>query len=183
MPFLQSLSRIVPWPLLRAIAIGVVCAGGIVVLSGFVGDAYPMRDWLIWTILAIFGWCAVFNLACVCFGYLVLTRVLSLREMPMAEKLVTSMGIGLVGFVSALYVAGALRLFVPWLALALPVVMIASGAPAFREVFSVLGQRAISPRTWSSRWTTAMVVGLGVVCLALVYLQCMAPGAINYDSR
>lgn len=160
----------------------------------WVNDHYPVADWLAWRLLQLWGASALLHAGCVATGYLVLTRVLRLRGLPRLETLVVSMTVGLVAFVMAMYVAGALACFTPALSILLPVAMLALGAPAAiadRATARLHGKLANTgsddpptrrPTIVLGRLETLVLVG-GLFGLALVYLQCMTPSALNYDAR
>ncbi len=168
--------------LLCALIVAVICVGGVALYWDQVEPFYPIKDWLFWNVGAIWGWCLLFNLGCLCFGHLALTRWLELGELPVLEKLVSSMVVGLVAFVIAMYVGGALRIYNAWFAVALPLLMIALGA---RGIVT-FARRATLEMSWEARRPSPLAVAAciaGVLCVGLVYLQCMTPVSLNYDAR
>ena len=167
----------------RNLVIAALCLAGVVIYFNTVAEQYPVKDWLFWRMLVLWSWCGLFQLACVSMGHLVLTRVLKMDDLPTLEKLVASMTIGVVAFTIAMYVGGALALYRPWFAIALPIAMFLPGAPALWRLAASWRQRALAtPPLRLGPWATAAIVG-GVLCLALLYLESMTPAALNYDSR
>lgn len=166
----------------RSAAVAVLCVVGTAIFAAAVGTHYPLKDWLFWSLLPLWSWCALLNVAWLSFGHLVVARWLRLDHLPTLEKLVVSAAVGMVGFVMAMYGAGAVGLFRPLFALALPVVMVMAGA---RPLWQLLR------RTWTSYATApartsllgGFAVAVGAVCVVLLYLQCLTPAALNYDSR
>lgn len=166
----------------RSVAVAVLCLAGTAIFAAAVDTHYPVKDWLFWNLLPLWAWCALLNAAWLSFGHLVVARWLRLDGLPGLEKLVVSAAVGLVGFVLAMYVAGAVGLFHPAFALALPVVMVLAGA---RPLWQLVR------RTWTSHASTparpsllgGVAVAAGAVCVVLLYLQCLTPAALNYDSR
>jgi hypothetical protein len=178
----------------RGIAVALLGLAAVALLLVTVDDLYPVRDWLFWRLLGLWAASALLHAGCVATGYLIVTRGLGLRTLPPLEKLVVSMAVGLVAFVIAMYVAGALAWFTPVLSIALPVAMIAMGGPAVlvdlaqarqhrRFVDAAAGFPRPTPRPLAvGRLETAVFI-VGLLCLALVYLQCLTPASLNYDSR
>src|SRR4051812_10455734 len=91
-------------------------------------SVYPIEQWLFWALARLWGWAALFSVACTSFGQLLLVRVLKLRQLPVLESAVFSMALGTVSFVLAMYVAGALGWYTTPFAVALPCVLVASSA-------------------------------------------------------
>ncbi len=179
MPLLGSLSR----PTARQAVVAMLCAAGAVVCVATVDNVYAIEDWLFWRLLILWSWCAFLQAACFSTGHLVLTRVLKIKHLPLIEKLVVSVALGLVAFTMAMYLGGLLAFYQPFLAIALPATMLAAGAPALyvwsREVWK---EGASTPREHLSAWPAAALI-VGALCLVLLYLQCMTPASLNYDSR
>lgn len=148
---------------------------------------YPIREWLAWPLLTLWGWCALLHGACLAFGHLVLCRGLKVRDRPLPETLVVGAAVGLVAFTLMMYGAGALGLFRSWVALVLPVGMLLAGAPSLWQ--DGMARRARSPGAAPSGTgpftgtVKRVALGIGLACIALLYLQSMTPEALNYDAR
>jgi hypothetical protein len=170
----------------RAIAVAIVCLIGLAVYIASLGKRYPIADWLFWRLLVIWGWCALLHGACLVFGHLILSRWLKVRDRPLGETLVTCVAVGMVAFTVAMYLAGALALYRTWVAIALPIGMLAAGGPSLVDLARAIranrktATAAVSP--WSGPLGGVAVV-VGAIFVGLVYLQCMTPEALNYDSR
>jgi hypothetical protein len=190
MSAVRSLVQILSRRSVRAVVVALLCLLGVAIYAASVDHLYPIRDWLFWRLLVLWGWCALFNGACLSLGYLVLARGLKLRDLPVLETLATSAAIGVVAFTMGMYLAGALALFRPGFAIVWPVAMIAAGGPELwrfmrRSWHGAYGQAESRPPSTPSvpQPMAAIVCAAGALCLGLVYLQSMTPEAINYDSR
>lgn len=174
-----------PWirSRLRPVLVTLTCvATGAFFLTKLNGH-YPIRDWLFWRLLEIAAWCVFFHAACLSFGHLVVSRWLRQGTLPKTEKLVASMAVGVVAFVMAMYVGGALALYGPVFAILLPSLMLAAGAADLAFLLrDGWAQRAARPNPPLHPLVTAAIV-VGVLCCGLLYLQCMTPEALNYDSK
>jgi hypothetical protein len=155
------------------------CLAGTVVFASVMDHVFPIRDWLVWSLAPLWGWVLLFSLSTLCFGQLVLVRWLKLDRLPVLESAVLSAAIGTVGFVMALYGAGALALFRPAFAVALPLAFLALGArDGFPFIVRMGGSLGRHPR---GLLPTA-IAGFGILCVGMVYLGLLSPDAINYDS-
>ena len=164
----------------RAGLVAVVGLLGTVSFAGVLERFYPIEDWLAWTLLTLFGWILVFSLACVCFGHLLLRRLLKLHDLPLLETFVHSMVVGVVAFVLFMYAGGALGWFGPVFALLLPAGMIAAGASDLGVLWLRSKDELSRPRPSSA--FAPIVAGFGVTCAGLLYLGVMTPDALNYDA-
>jgi hypothetical protein len=164
-------------------------ARGATLLVGLVGTAiyasalnpvYPIRQWLFWPLAMLWGWVALFSAACASFGQLVLVRVLRAHDLPRLESAVMSMAVGVVAFVMAMYLGGALGWYGTTWALLLPSAMLVLGAPEGYRLARDLIAEVARPQP---RGPLAIAIGAcGVVCLGVLYLQAMTPESLNYDS-
>jgi hypothetical protein len=169
----------------RSIAVAVVCLIGLDIYVASMDSNYPIKDWLFWQLLVLWGWCALLHVACLASGHLILSRWLKVRDRPFLETMIISVAVGLVAFTMAMFLAGALALYQTWFALALPIVMIVTGGPSLLPLLrdSRTGRKTTATASpWTDLAVKAAMVG-GVILLGLVYLQCMTPAALNYDSR
>jgi len=180
----------------RSAVVAVLCLTGVAIYVAQVNPIYPVRDWLFWRLLVLWSWCALFNGACLAFGHYVLARWLKVRDLPVLETLATSAAVGVVAFTAAMYGAGALALYRPAAAVALPLAMIVAGGPellrfarrAWIAATAAAAAAAVRRRndpaqraTWRA-WT-GFLLAAGILCLVLLYLQSLTPAALNYDPR
>lgn len=142
-------------------------------------DVYAIERWLFWPLAMLWGWVATLNLACVSFGQLVIVRVLKLRNLPALESAVFSMALGLVCFVIALYIGGALAWFTPRFAVALPAAMVALSA---RHGIALAKQLVRAAQEVRRTPFTFALICAGAMCTAIVYLGAFTPESLNYDS-
>jgi len=161
---------------LRTLAVGSLGIAAAVGFAGMLDRVYPLKTWLFFDLLAIYGWQLLLTACCASFGHFVLTRVLGIRVFSGLETLAFSLPIGLVGFVLAMYMGGFLALYGPGFAVTMPLVLFAVGLPA--------GVRAWSSRSGSAglRGSNLAVAMAGTVCLAFMYLEVISPDALNYDA-
>jgi hypothetical protein len=90
------------------------------------------------------------------------------------------MAIGVVAFVIALYIGGALAWFTPTFAVSLPCAMI---AVSFREPRALYRRLAFAARENARRSPASfLLVAAGVCCVGVLYLGAMTPDSLNYDS-
>ncbi len=157
--------------------------GGVWVYAATLNVAYPVRDWLFWTLAYLWSSAAVFSAACVSLGFVALRRIWgSTPPWPMLETLLQSFAVGLVGFTLAMYAGGAAGIYGPVFAIALVVLMLAAGARPLLGYFSQARASRPPATERPTRPFTYVVWGIGCACLGLVYLQVMTPDAINYDA-
>jgi hypothetical protein len=149
---------------------------GTVALAQFLDKSYPIRSWLALPLLAIYGWEIFLTLACAGLGRLVLLRALRLSDLQGLQLWALALPVGLVGFVLAMFAAGYIGLFGPWLAVILPASMSACWLFTDRERLRRLH--------WSLTLRPASLVAtvFGVLCLGVMYLELLSPDALNYDS-
>jgi hypothetical protein len=141
---------------------------------------YPIRSWLVWPLGMLWGWVALFSLACTSFGQLLLVRALKLRRLPALESAVLSMAVGVVSFALAMYVAGAFGWFKPAFAVALPLVLLSAG---FKHGLRLARDLIADVRRAAPHGPlTFAITAAGTLCVGLIYLGAMTPDAINYDA-
>ncbi|HXS15891.1 MAG TPA: hypothetical protein VN764_01810, partial [Polyangiaceae bacterium] len=146
-------------------------------------QVYPLKDWLFVQLAQLFAWSAYLHAACVASGFALVSRVLGIKSLPVKERLVTSMGVGLVLFVLAMYALGAMGLFTSAAAVVLPGALLVAATPTLLSEWRA--HRAAQPTRSSVDtpfWLRAATI-LGIACLGILYLQSMTPEALNYDSR
>jgi hypothetical protein len=194
-----DLSRRWDGPVFRRVRMAlllVASVGATVGYGAFLGRTYPVKDWLFWKVGMLWGWGLFLSLACVSFGHLVLSRALKVTGLPTLETVVNSAALGLIGFVFGLYLGGAAHLFNPIFAVALPAVMLASGARPLvhfirerRAAWAALPRVAAGdaePRSPIADSLRSALGGLavagGVACVVFVYLGTFTPDAINFDA-
>lgn len=155
-------------------------AGGVFVYARTVNEHYPIRDWLAWPLLEIWGYTALCNLAWLSSGCWVVRRLLGLRELPTLECAVLSAAVGVAVFAELMYLVGVLGLFRPWFLLCFAVGLSLVGAPEFWR----WGRRYRDE--WRAAPPTGALVlllwGLGGALTLVLYLGAFSPEAVNYDA-
>jgi hypothetical protein len=149
---------------------------------GFVGKLVPIKHWLVWDLLALWGWQLLLAAACLGFGHWLLVRVFRMTAAPGLERLTLSVALGLVAFGTGIYLGGYLGLLGPAFAIAWPTLMVGVGAragwPALRHALHWWRE---APAQRPGLSTIAGVV-FGIVCCGLLYLSVLSPDAVNYDA-
>ena len=163
-----------------ALAVLLLCGAGTLLYAGVLDRVYPIRQWLFWPLLMLWGWVVLFNAACLSAGQLVLARVLGIGDLPALESAVMSMALGVVAFTLAMYAGGALGLYGTTWALLLPLALIGVGGRAGvrlgRQLLAELGRPV-------SRGPLSIAIGVfGVFCVGVIYMQLMTPDSLNYDA-
>jgi len=166
------------------VLVALFCISAIAVFATKVDAHYPIADWLAWRVLLLWGYTLLLHCACVASGHAVLWRVFRLRRLPVLETWLTSMALGLVGFVLALYAVGSVGGFQPVVAIALPVAFIAVGA---RDVPRLLARtRRDLARPSHSPWIHTVIhrvaVGGALLGFGILYLIAFSPDAIHFDA-
>jgi hypothetical protein len=156
----------------------------VVVYGQVLNPHYAVKDWLIWRLLPIWAYALFFNAACVSGGAAALRLLFGRRKLPALEWLLQSMAVGMVFFVLGLYVAGAFCLMRPWVAILLPLLLLATGWRAVPELIGGLREwrASIPQRSLLGRVASALASGWGAVALALMYLGALSISAINFDA-
>jgi hypothetical protein len=166
-----------------ALALGMI--GGVALILSQVHEHYPIQKWLFWRYAAYWGLMLVFSAACLSAGHRISTWLFP-RRVPVAEHLVTSFSLGVLTFFGGMFGAGVVGLWRPWLAIAWPLVLIASGiVPAVRY-----GRRLSRHLRWARRrphpaesaWKL-VVLGFGLLGLTAVYFVTLSPKNIAYDAQ
>lgn len=172
---------------LRRLRVGGVAVGLVVaiwILLASVHGHYPIRHWLFWLYLQYWLFALAFVLVCLSSGLLVV-RALGPRHLPLLERLVFSMAVGVLVFFTVMFLGGLAKLYGPVFAIAMPVLLFASGAwPLFVELRRarrhLAGARRRARRV--SVWH-GLAAALGLVGLVMVYVTILTPDNAAYDSR
>jgi hypothetical protein len=167
--------KIVPPEILPALLLllGVATA---VVFAQFLNGFYPLRSWLFFELLAIYGWDLLLTVACASLGHSVITRLLGVRDLPGTVLLGLSLPVGLVGFTLAMYAGGFLALYGAAFSVGLPLIMVLIG---FRGLTTDLRRLAIGRAVARGPLLATL---FGTLCLGLMYLQIVSPDTVNYDA-
>ena len=94
-------------PYARIVLVVVLLACAAWLLRSGVERFSPVKDWLVWRLLVIWGYQILFVAGCLSLGGLVCWRLLrDFDELPGLEATVLAMAVGVVGFVFAIYLVG-----------------------------------------------------------------------------
>lgn len=182
------ISRLALSPRLQRLGAGVaatlVCAYGVYVLGRTLDRAYPISQWLVWSLAPVWGYALLFNASCVAFGSFLARRLLQRRPLPALERLLQSMMLGLTAFVLALYVLGFMRQFKPHMAVLLPLAFLALGAHDARELWRdlVKWRAQLEPPGALQRVLGALAILGGSAAIVFLYLESLDVSAINFDA-
>jgi hypothetical protein len=169
-------------PYARIVLVVLLLACATVLLRGGVDHFSPVKGWLIWRLLVIWGYQLLFVAGCLSLGGLVCWRVMrDFDELPGLEATVLAMAVGVLGFVFAIYVVGALRLLGPEAAIVIPLAMIAAGVRSCPQATRLLRFM----RTWRPCLTLEQmaILAFGIVGLGAVYLQILNPDVAGHDAH
>ncbi len=153
---------------------------GIAVYATYVAPLYPVKDWLAWPLLTIWGYVGLANLAWFVAGNWLMTRVLGLRDRPVVEHAVTSCALGVVVFTELMYLLGAVGWYTPTIAVLMPGVLIVVG---LRELiwFARRCQRNALDRAPASG-ASFLLWAIGGALTFIIYLGVLSPDSVNYDA-
>ena len=168
----------------RGLGAAVACAVGIVVCLEVYGGHYAVKQWLIWRLLPLWGYSLLWVAACIAGGASILRWLVRDQELPALEHLLFSMTVGVVLFVFVWNLGGTVCLFRTWMAVVLPVALLALGWFGVPGLWRKLGAwRALRPPpTLFGRVATTIAVGWGLLCVAFVYLEALPLASLNFDA-
>lgn len=167
----------------RALGVAIVVIVGCVFFLRAVGARYAVEDWLIWQLLPIWGYALLFNLSAVAGGASLLGVLLRGRRLPVLEKLVYSMAVGVVLYALGLYVLGFACRFKPFASVGLSLALLAVGARSlpglYHELKDAWGAR---PRTLPARVLSVLASGWGAACIVFLYIEALDVSTVNFDA-
>ena len=163
----------------QAWVIGALGVGAALFLARWVGARQPLRSWLSLQLAAIWLWQAVLAAACASVGYRLATRALPADEWTPLERLAVGYPAGVIIFVLGVYVAGFLHLLRPALAIVLPGLLLAIGAPPLVRRWRAAAR---VPFQITLGGLPLVATAVGLLLLGVLYLGAMSPDAINYDA-
>jgi hypothetical protein len=182
------ISRFALSPRLQRLGAGVaatlICSYGVYALGRTLDRAYPVSEWLVWSLAPVWGYALLFNASCVAFGSFLARRLLQRRPLPALERLLQSMVLGLTAFVLALYVLGFARQFKPHMALLLPLAFLAIGAHDARALWRdlVKWRAQLEPPGALQRVLGTLAILAGGAAIVFLYLEALDVSAINFDA-
>lgn len=169
--------------LARGLGLVLAATGALALFAREVGEHYPVRNWIFWVYLKIWGYVALFAAASCCGGHLALS-LLRVRSLPLRERVVYTVAAGVLTFYYLVFVGGLLHLLRPWFAIAMPVVLIAAGGiPLFRSARRAARHLSAARRRGAPRssWTTPITL-FGALGVGLVYYSILSPRNIAFDA-
>ena len=176
--WLSFIRSLVPYARLILIVALLVCAAAL--LASSVDAFTPVKHWLVWRLMVVWAWQALFVAGCLSLGSVLCWRLIDgFDELPSLEAMVMSMAVGVVGFVFVIYTLGALRLLGPEAAVAMPLAMIGAGLSS-----PLPGRMVAFLRTWRPRLSPMQmaILAFGLAGVAAVYLHVVDPLAPNHDA-
>ena len=163
----------------QAWLIGALGVGAAIFLARWLNAKQPLRSWLSLQLAAIWIWEVYLAAACASVGYRLTNRALPADEWTPLEKLAVGYPVGIVIFVLGVYVAGFLHLLRPALAIVLPGLLLAIGAPPLLRAWRAPGR---PPFRITLGGVPLVATAVGLLLLGVVYLGALSPDAINYDA-
>jgi len=168
----------------RSIGIAVVAVLGLAYFGWLVNTRYPIGQWFAWPLLLMIGYTLVFQGACLSIGARLLDRILGDRRLPLLEAWIAAMGLGLIVFVFAMYIAGMVGLFITPVAIALPIAAFAFGGRRLAAlVRRTVAEWPPTTGTAASRLWVTIASGAGVVGVLVIYGIGFSPDAISFDAQ
>lgn len=145
----------------------------------------PSASWLAWDVLRLWLWQLVLSAACVSAGVAVLAWA-NLLEGTLWEALAFAFPCGFLLFSVGFYLLGYAGGFVPWVAAAWPLLLMALGARPLWQQLRVRDSQTADPQlSFTSplaRSTQLMLWLGGGAGVCLVYLGAFSPDSVNYDA-
>jgi hypothetical protein len=170
-----------PPPFVRSLGAGAAAAAGAWFLARWLDRRQSLDGWFFFDLATIWLWQLVFIAACLGAGWVLVRKLLPVQPRSRAETVALSFSAGVVLFVLGMYVGGALHIWGPVFATALPIVMLAIGArPALAAWRSAREAGTVPTVSLTGLPLVAAIAGL--LGVGLLYLGAMAPDALNYDS-
>jgi len=169
-------------PRMRAIAAGLIAAGGAAFLARWLHHFEKLQSWFFFDLATIWLWQIYLCVACVSAGAVVVRRLLPAGDRTRLETIAYAYPVGLVAFVLGMYLGGFLHLFGPVFAVVWPALMIAAGARQARAAWQQARAAGTLP-TLTLRGLPLVLSLIGLLFVGLLYLGAMSPGALNYDAR
>ena len=168
----------------RSWLVPVAVLAGLWGFAHFLQPDFPIERWIFWRYLWYWLVSLVWLASCFSLGHAVIKRVLR-SPLPVLEQVAMNFAVGLLGFFLLMFVGGLAHLYGPVFFVALPVVMLASGAlPVYRYLRRLKRGLALAhARKPLGFFPGNMLLwGLGAIALFLFYLPVIVPSHIAYDS-
>ncbi|MEZ4221810.1 MAG: hypothetical protein R3B13_12835 [Polyangiaceae bacterium] len=152
-------------------------------LFWFVHRHYPVQHWLFWRYAGYWLLSVLFAVSCVSLGAAAM-QWLYPRGLPMRERWVYAVALGVYGFFLGMFVLGLLRAYGGVSAVLFPIACIGIGARTLkrhwlRPLRRAWGVWRRAPRQW---WHTP-ALAFGALGLLMLYMNILTPGNIAYDAR
>lgn len=146
-------------------------------------EHYPIRQWMLWPVLAKWAISALWALGCVSAGWRLLALLRSGTPV-LGERLVLSFALGTLAFSFSVFVLGMAGVLGTVSFFALPVVFLALGAgPLFRTLRRGLRHRESIRLLPRATWVSFGALVIGTLGLAAVYVPTLTLHNIQHDAR
>lgn len=168
-----------------------LCLVGVAIFLSVVNDHYPVRKWLFWIYGEIWVLTLFCGAGCLATGDLLLERVFRYRA-PLRERLVMGFAVGVLAFMTGVFVAGLFGALGTIFFFLWPAAMIALGAPGLVRKLRAIARRLGAgshvaalgtrpgPLAVSLQWAALL---FGAAGCALLYVNILTPGNVAFDSR
>lgn len=169
---------------LRSLAVIAVALGAAAFYLGFVNEFYPVKEWLFFRYLVAWACTLAFVASSLTAGWRLCRRLLPMA-LPLSERLVISLTVGVLLFFLGVFIAGCFDLYGRALFLIWPLLLLGYGAPKLTfDLFRLTEQRdpqldwrSLLPQTLPQLLACAFLL-LGTLA---VYLQVMTPLNLGAD--
>ncbi len=165
--------------------LALLCLGATVGLARYLDGFTPVATWMIWKLARVWFWGLMLAAGCIGFGSAICRRALrddadcSPADCSPIVRAALAIAIGATVFGASMYLAGALHLFHPVLAVALPLLGIAFGLG--RSPMARLGSLRKARLSFGA--TSLPLIVFGALSVGLIFLHVLDPEAPNHDAH
>lgn len=162
----------------------VLCVLGAAFYLRHLNQSYRLEEWLAFRVLEIGFWSVLLHGSLVLVGARLLRLLVDREELGPAELFLQSFVLGTGAFSFAMYLAGALSLYAPWFAVALPVSFLVAGGGEIPYLARRLreAQRPVPTSSLGKSLLCYGALAFGAVMLVFVYIEAITPGSFNFDA-
>ena len=168
----------------RAWLVPVVLLAALYGFARLLEPQFPIEHWFFWRYLVYWGVALVWMASCFSCGHAIIKRVLR-SPLPVLEQVTMNFAVGVLAFFMLMFFGGLARLYGPVFFVALPLLMIASGARPSFVYLRRLRRGLRATRARSARRVSLLATSLwclGLIALFLFYIPTIVPSKIGWDS-
>jgi hypothetical protein len=170
---------------LRTGALTLMLLAGAAYFLDVVNGHYAIRTWLFPSYAGYWLLTLLFNAACFSGGHALLGMLVP-KGLPLRERIVLSMAVGVFAFYAGSFAFGLAHLYGPVFFVAWPVAMVVAGLPSLVRRARCLRHALRAGRRAPARRQTLLgyaISWFAVLALAVIYLAVMVPENVAFDAR